>query len=95
MNESLEKQLIALLQEALREPSTRRESIRRFQEIVWGTPENGVEDEVWALLGDLAVDLDYYEPNPRQQGQAPQFFGDKEVERILRAALQKLENAHL
>ncbi|MGC8785738.1 MAG: hypothetical protein ACP5RN_15320 [Armatimonadota bacterium] len=88
--------LIGLLKEAIENPKNRSERIKRFQQLVWDTREDEIapdEQQIWDILNDLAVDLDYYEPNEEWRRESPSFFGDEEVCQRILAAIAKVESA--
>ena len=47
-------------------------------------------DEQWETLSDLAVDLDYYEPDPIDRREDASYYGDQRVEVEITEALEKL-----
>lgn len=79
-----------LLLKALKDKKNRRRWIVEFQRVVWNTPEKPDDHPAWEVLGDLAVDLDYYEPRRWARRQSASFYGDEEAEIVLRAGLRKL-----
>lgn len=87
--------LIEVLREALADSNKRPERIKRFQQLVWDTREDEIasgEQQIWDILNDLAVDLDYYEPNEEWRRESPSFFGDEEVCQRILAAIAKVES---
>jgi hypothetical protein len=84
--------LVALLRLALSNRAERVSAIRLFQNYVFDTsvPIPGATDEQWEALNDLAVDLDYYEPDPVNRREDPSYYGDQRVEVEITEALQKL-----
>src|SRR5215831_16630388 len=83
-------QLIELLIEALMFPRMRKDSIRDFQRLVSDDQEKEKAGTASEVFGDLAIDLDYYEPDPIKRSEDPSYFGDERLEEELRAALDKL-----
>lgn len=81
---------IAALEQLLADSGQRLEHLRRFQEAVWGEEVADADPDVDDLLGELAYDLDFYEPDPRARAEDPSFFGDERLEREVRAALDRL-----
>jgi hypothetical protein len=57
---------------------------------VWDAPENPSAVRDWEVLRDLALDLDFYEPNEGSRAEDSSYFGDEQAEREIRAALGKL-----
>lgn len=87
-----EQELAALLAGILSDTLRRLESIGRFQQVVWNMPAVQNESPAWRILGDLAVDLDYYEPDSRRRKESSSFYGDEELESVLRKGLADLES---
>lgn len=87
MNDS--DRLIELLVQALLLPKLRSHSIADFQRLVWENPGEK-EGPMSQVFGDLAVDLDYYEPEPSKRSEHPSYYGDERLEVEIRAALTKL-----
>ncbi|HVT95831.1 MAG TPA: hypothetical protein VHD76_23505 [Bryobacteraceae bacterium] len=87
--------LIGLLQQALSNPVERVSAINIFQSYVFDrtTPVPGASPEQWRILSDLAFDLDYYEPDPKDRQEDPTFYGDQRVEMEIKEALEKLAQA--
>ena len=90
-NPSLEI-LIELLNEALAHPGRRQESIEKFQASMWKKPPY-TAPAAWIqeILGDLAYDLDFYEPDLESRQEDPSYFGDDQAEEKIRSALLKLK----
>jgi len=84
------QELIALLVQALREPSRRLEHVKRFQELVWDTKRIGSDPEIQRMLRDVAYDLDFYEPDERARAEDPSLYGDTCLVREIEQALQRL-----
>src|SRR5260370_42022196 len=74
--------LVALLKLALSNRAERVSAIKAFQNYVFdtSTPVLGAAAEQWETLNDLAVDLDYYEPDPVDRREDPSYYGDQRVE---------------
>ena len=84
--------LVALLRLALSNRAERVSTIKAFQKYVFdtGAPVPGATAEQWETLNDLAVDLDYYEPDPVDRREDTSYYGDQRVEVEITEALQKL-----
>lgn len=85
-----EREVARLLVEILSDEGRRPESIHEFQQVLWNMPGERDESPAWRILGDLAVDLEYYEPNLRHQRESASFYGDEELESLLRTRLNDL-----
>jgi hypothetical protein len=83
--------MLALLVRALREPSTRRATVRQFQSLVWECPRHSIARETYDVLADLAYDLDYFEPDPVSRAQNMSYYGDERLEQEIQIALRRLE----
>jgi hypothetical protein len=83
--------LLCLLIDGLNHPTTRGQTLRKFQEIVFQTP--GIIGEKWVseVFRDLAYDLDFYEPNPEIRREDPSLYGDERVEDEIRSSLKTLK----
>ena len=94
MNKRIEafSDLLALLEEILSSPVTRQECIKKFQDYVFhhGEPIQGANSSQWDVLNELAMDLDYYEPDTAMRREDPTFYGDERLEREIQEALNKL-----
>ena len=79
-----------LMDKMLESPEELNELIPQFQEIFWNAAYSE-EDKAWEVMGDLAYDLDFYEPDPRRRAQDYSFF-DKDTALIeIRKAKDKLK----
>lgn len=87
--------LINLLEHALNDPENRMRFVRRFQELVWDSPEFPEDDGTGELLVELADELDYYVPDPVLRAEAVAYFGDSELETKLRSVLQVLRPGNM
>jgi hypothetical protein len=83
--------MLALLVRVLREPSTRKATVKQFQALVWESPRHTVAKEVYDVLADLAYDLDYFEPDPVSRAQDTSYYGDQRLEQEIQAALRRLQ----
>jgi len=55
--------------------------------ILLRTRKKGIE---WAVLRDLAHDLEFYEPDPKLCAEDPSYFGDQVAEAKIVSALKKI-----
>lgn len=94
MNEKIRtlSDLQLLLEEALSSPAARLECIKRFQNYVFhhAEPIEGANPQQWDILNDLALDLDYYEPDLEKRREDFVFYGDERVTEEIREALGKV-----
>jgi hypothetical protein len=84
-------ELVQLLERAISDPGHRAEYIRAFQIHILRDEDLIFEDPlVEEVLGDLAWDLDFYEPDERKRAEDASYYGDDRVEQEIRSALRKL-----
>ncbi len=88
MNDS--DHLIELLIQALLFPTQRKDLIRDFQRLISEDQEEEKEGTASEVFGDLAIDLDFYEPDPTKRSEDPSYYGDERLEEEIRAAFNKL-----
>jgi len=72
------------------------ELVKAFAAAYWqadGRGEIPEGDERWTLLGDLALDLEYYEPNPVWRVEEPCYYDDAEAVRRVSEALVQLASS--
>ncbi|MBW3570983.1 MAG: hypothetical protein KY467_07745 [Gemmatimonadetes bacterium] len=93
----LEAALARLLQEALRDPERRGQALRAFQDTVADTPTSAEagKEQIWTVLDDLSIDLEFYESNPGYRAASQSYYGDERLEELLRAALAELDRLGL
>ena len=54
------------LRDALTQPESLRPAIEHFLAAYWPVERpQEIGEQAWDILGDLATDLEYYEPNPQ------------------------------
>jgi hypothetical protein len=68
----------------LHDKSNRQKLISEFQEMVWSSE---VHDD---LQSQLAYDLDFYEPDEVLRAEDGSFYGDVELEMLLKEFLEKV-----
>lgn len=68
--------LLVPLSAALGHPESLRPSIDQFQEAYWAI-DQPPDEPAWDILGDLATELEYYEPNPEWLKASASFYGDE------------------
>jgi hypothetical protein len=78
--------MIEILNKILSDIPNRKKNINEFQHIVWDD-ENC--DELYA---DLALDLDFYEPDEKLRKEDPSYYGDERLEKEIRSVLEKLNS---
>ena len=82
--------LIDLLSSALNQPEQRMKFIKEFQEKVWDASDDMMASLQWDIFGDLAYDLDFYEPDPALRAEDNSFYGDERLKEEIQTALDKL-----
>lgn len=85
------KEIIRVLEAAVREPFLLRETISRLQKFVWTSSAlpTGVEEDLRAL----AYDLDYFEPDPARRKEDPSFIDEDCAIAEIRQVIAKLREA--
>lgn len=86
--------LVAKLEAALRQPEHRAQLIDEFQQAIFNAPAAMPKTCEWEILGELAYDLEFYEPNPRLRVESTSYYGDERVEQEIISALEKLRDCH-
>jgi hypothetical protein len=85
------EKLILMLSEALEKPLDRVELVKEFQKKVLEIDMEDEPDSLLEVLRDLALDLEYYEPNPEYRKEDSSFYGNERLEQEIKKALQKIE----
>lgn len=67
--------ILALLAKAVHEPLVRKAAVSEVQSLIWDGRESVVGPDVYDVLADLAVDLDYYEADPIIRMEDASFYG--------------------
>ena len=86
--------LTLLLRSALEEKSRRKALLAEFQRIVWDAPPDFFIRAEEEIFGDLAYDLDFYEPNVNARQEDESYYGDDRLEEIIEHALRELDGLH-
>jgi len=64
--------------------------IKEFQSIVWN--DSSIQEEkLNDILTDIAYELDFYEPNEIWRKESPNYYGDEQLEDVLKKAMEKIE----
>lgn len=84
--------LLRLLRDAVENPAVLPAAIGKLNAVVWNS--DGWEAELSAdaveALGDLATELEYYEPNVAWRAQEQALFGEEEAAKEIAAALTRI-----
>lgn len=90
------KRAIRLLDEIIENPEMLQSNISKFQHIVWheSNHDNKSESKYWSSLGDLAYDLEYYEPNPEWRKEDLSYYGDERAIEEIRSFRIKLQKEY-
>ena len=83
--------MVALLRRALDQPLIRGQVVAEFQALVWSGLDPTIPENIRDVLGDLALDLDYFEVDPVVRKEDPTYFGHERLEAEIRGALRRLE----
>ncbi len=84
--------LLTVLRKAISEQGERLAHITAFQEFVWECKGNlpGATAAQTEVCRDLAMDLDYYQPDPSVRAGDPSLYGDERVITEIEDAVRKL-----
>jgi len=82
--------LTTLLMEALRDTQNRGQTLADFQKEVWSLEGSSDEFPELRILRELALDLDYYDPDPTSRQTDTSKYGDPQLEAKIAVAIQKL-----
>lgn len=80
-----------VLRQIVQDPDNRKKLIDEFQSEVWEGKLNGLNADVRNILGGLAYDLDYYEPDLNLRGEDGGYYGDEKLVSEVLEALKKIE----
>jgi hypothetical protein len=87
------EQLLGLLAKALRDTSSRKESIDEYlrcypkdQLLI----KRSIGQDSYDILTDLFVDLNYFVADPARRAEDPSYYGDERLEREVKTALHRL-----
>ncbi|HEY2583118.1 MAG TPA: hypothetical protein VGI43_15005 [Mucilaginibacter sp.] len=85
-------EIIEILNKILKENEPfRTELIDDFQNDFFN--DESVRDEALEMIvGDIAYDLDFYEPNEEWRKQDSSFYGNEKLEEIIKQGIIKIEN---
>ena len=86
------QELLKLLLVVRNDPSNRESALWKFIRKVQETDPALDKDPAWELLGDLSVDLDYYEPNPEFRVEDPSFYGEERLKELLDQAFTHFQS---
>jgi hypothetical protein len=65
--------------------------VPKIQDMVWNSEISFPSETAEEAAGDLAYDLDYYEPDPRVRAEDSSFFGEDRAVAEIRSALRLME----
>ena len=80
-----------ILENILSNKEKRAALINEFQEEVWNGEGYSNDEKINEILGELAYDLDFYEPNAEWRKESPSYYGKERLEQEIRSTLQKLK----
>ena len=85
--------LIDLLREIVTDPAKLRGHVPKFQNLVWHSDIDYPTDELSEIFGDLAYDLDFYEPDSRLRSEDSSYFGEERALKEIKDALAAVPSA--
>lgn len=85
--------LVALLQDMLADHQPQLEKIHKFQDLVWNELRSieGASAQQEGIIGDLAYDLDFFEPDERVRAESTSYFGEERARNEIADALRRIE----
>jgi hypothetical protein len=84
-------QILGLLSKILRDPPSRKETVREFEQYYDRTAVRGsIRREVLDILDELAYDLNFYVADPASRAQDPGYYGDERLMREIESTLRLL-----
>lgn len=69
----------------------KRNTIFKFDDFIFNNEEIIVNDEIDEMLVALAMDLEYYEPNPEWSKEDISYYGDEKFEEKIKDTLKKID----
>lgn len=87
----MEKKLIDLLNQILNDKNYRLYNIKQFYTLVFNDDHVDIDNAKWEILNDLALDFQYYEPEPHVCKEDASYYGKEELERRIKKTLNKIE----
>lgn len=93
MSNSLTPQLPRLKQlllEVLKDTPNRAGLIKEFQLSIWNLQNAEPDAPEFVILSELALDLDYYEPDPVIRRETSEYYDEERLKREITNSLEKL-----
>lgn len=91
MEEKFLDNLINILKGILNSDSIEIEIINRFQREIWEIDDETEKGSKLDILRDLAIDLEYYVPDPNIRREDFSYYGDDRAREEIKIALGKIE----
>jgi hypothetical protein len=82
--------MLALLADALRDPSTRKETVESFQSLFSDCQSRTMNPDAYEVLANLSNDLNYFQPDASARMSDPSYYGHERLRKGIRSALQQL-----
>lgn len=86
------QELIKLLLVIRNDPVRRKSALLEFIRERQNSDPKLNENPVWELLGDLSVDLDYYEPNVNFRREDSSFYGEERLKELIDEAFTQFQS---
>ena len=86
--------LTTMLMEILRDAGKRAERVTGFQKEVWNLDAPSEDFPQLRILRDLALDLDFYQPDPAKRREEGSAYGDEQLETKIRTAIRELTESN-
>jgi len=91
MNKEIVDKLIQILCQILNSKMFRLYNVNQFVKLVNEFHEE-IPRDIFEIFDELALDLQYYEPNEEWRKEDLSFYGDERLEKEINVALAKIEN---
>lgn len=70
----------------------RQKLIFEFQRIYLNENLYNIDESEFEILSELAIDLDFYEPDITIRKQDPSYYGDERLEKEIHEAIKKIKS---
>ena len=83
--------IINILNEILEKPEKRVNNINRFQKLIWNADKSFVENDLlWENMRNLALDLDYYEPDENVRNKNSSYYDEIRLKKEILSILSNI-----
>jgi hypothetical protein len=79
-----------ILLDILNIPEERQRLIGEFQHHIWESKHTDQNSKEWKIYSDLALDLEYFEPDSKLRVEDYSFYGEEKLIELIQEALSNL-----